>query len=91
MEELSQTVIDYVMCQGACAAGIVTLETLEGGPPSADLSYVLPKAKSAISFALPLDQSLIPPFLMKKDFLSHKRDNVLKNAQSSGIALLLAN
>ena len=91
MEELSQTVIDYVMCQGTCAAGIVTLETLEGGPPSADLSYVLPNAKSAISFALPLDQSLIPPFLMKKDFLSHERDNVLKNAQSSGIALLLAN
>lgn len=91
MEELGQTVIDYVMCQGACAVGIATLETLEGGPPSADLSYVLPKAKSAISFALPLDQSLIPPFLMKKDFHSHERDNVLKNAQSSGIALLLAN
>lgn len=90
METLSETVIDYVMCQGACAAGIATLETLKGGPPSADLTYVLPGARSAISFAVELDQELIPPFLMKEDFLSHERNNVLKNAQSSGISLGLA-
>jgi epoxyqueuosine reductase len=90
MESLTETVIDFVKCQGACAVGITTAENLEGGPPSADLSYVLPNAKSAVSFALPLDQSLIPPFLMKKDFLSHERDNILKNALSSGISLLLA-
>ncbi|MBW2616065.1 MAG: epoxyqueuosine reductase [Deltaproteobacteria bacterium] len=90
MEELSQLIIDYVKSQGACAVGIATLKTLKGGPPSADLTYVLPEAKSAVSFALPLDQSHIPPFLMKKDFLSHERDNVLKNAQSSGIALQLS-
>ncbi|MCK4786762.1 MAG: epoxyqueuosine reductase [Desulfobacteraceae bacterium] len=90
MEQLSQTVIDFVMCQGACAAGIATVETLKDGPPSADLSYALTNAKSAISFAVPLDQSLIPPFLMKKDFLAHERDNVLRNVQSSGISLGLA-
>jgi epoxyqueuosine reductase len=89
-EELSRTVIDYVMCQGACDAGIATVKTLAGGPPSVDLSYVLPGAKSVISFAIPLNQSLIPPFLMKKDFLSHERDNVLRNVQSSGISLGLA-
>jgi epoxyqueuosine reductase QueG len=27
----------------------------QGGAPSADLSYVLPEAKSAVSLALPLD------------------------------------
>jgi epoxyqueuosine reductase len=90
MNALTEIVMDYVMCQGACAAGIATVETLEGGPPSADLSYVLPGARSAISFAVALDQELIPPFLMKKDFLSHERNNVLKNAQSSGISLGLA-
>ena len=90
MEDLSQTAMDFVKCQGACAAGIATLETLRGGPPSTDLSYVLPDAKSAISFALPLDQSLIPLFLMKKDFLCHERDHFLKNALSSGISLGLA-
>jgi len=90
MEQLTRTVIDYVISQGACAAGIATLETLKGGPPSADLSYVLPEAKSAVSFALPLDQDLIMPFLAKKDFLSYEKDNFLKNALSSGISLQLA-
>jgi epoxyqueuosine reductase QueG len=32
---------------------------LEGGPPSADLAYVLPTAKSAVSFAVSLDKNFI--------------------------------
>jgi epoxyqueuosine reductase len=90
MEQLSQVVIDYVKCLGACAAGIATVDTLAGGPPSADLTYVLPEAKSAISFALPLNQKLIPPFLQKKDRISHERDNYRTNGLASGLSLQLA-
>jgi epoxyqueuosine reductase len=89
-EPLTQLVLDFVKCQGASLAGVATSETLKGGPPSADLTYVLPGARSAVVFAVPLDQALIPPFLSKKDFLSHEQDNVLKNTQASGISLLLA-
>jgi epoxyqueuosine reductase len=89
-DPLTKLVLDFVMCQGAVLAGVATIETLEGGPPSADLTYVLPGAKSAVTFAVTLDQELIPPFLSKKDFLSHEQDNVLKNTLSSGISLLLA-
>ncbi|MBW2284596.1 MAG: epoxyqueuosine reductase, partial [Deltaproteobacteria bacterium] len=49
--ELSRLVLDYVKCEGACAAGIATVDTLAGGPPSADMTYVLPGAKSAVCFA----------------------------------------
>lgn len=90
MQNLSQLVLDFVRSEGVCAAGIATLETLAGGPPSADLSYALPEAKSAVSFALPLDQSLIPPFLMKKDRRSHERDNFTTNLLASGLALQLS-
>ncbi|MBW1681017.1 MAG: epoxyqueuosine reductase [Deltaproteobacteria bacterium] len=90
MDELTALVTDYVMRQGACAAGVATLETLVGGPPSADITYVLPEAKSAVSFAVPLEQEHIRPFLSKKDFQSHEQDNVLKNALSSGIGLHLS-
>ena len=89
-EKMSRFVMDYVMKDGACAAGIVTVETLRGGPPSADLSYVLPEARSAVSFAVPLDASLIEPFLSKRDRLSHERDNFRTNNQVGGIALGLA-
>lgn len=90
MNKLTQTVIDKVMGEGACDAGIATIETLEGGPPSADLPYVLPDAKSAVCFAVALDQSLIVPYLNKQDYLSHTRDNTRANKVASGIALDLA-
>ena len=89
-DKLSHLVLDFVRCLGACAAGIATVDTLAGGPPSADLTYVLPGAKSAISFALPLDQDLILPFLGKEDRFSHERDNYRVNGLASGLSLQLS-
>jgi epoxyqueuosine reductase len=91
VKKLSKLVQEIVTIEGACAVGIATAETLEGGPPSSDLTYVLPHAKSAISFAVPLDQTLIPPYLMKKDRLAFEKDFIRANALASGIALHLAN
>jgi epoxyqueuosine reductase QueG len=90
MEDLSRTAMDFVMEEGACAAGIATVETLAGGPPSTDLAYVLPAARSAVSFAVALDQALVGPFLRKEDRLSHERDNIRANTLASGTALNLA-
>lgn len=87
MYSLEQIIIDRVTGEGACAVGFATTETLAGGPESVDLEYVLPGAKSAISFAVPLDQSFIPPYLMKKDHLSQQKDNTKVNKIASGIAL----
>ena len=88
--KLSRYVLDYVRCLGACAAGIATTETLAGGPPSADLTYVLPEAKSAINFALPLDRDAICAFLRKEDRVSHERDNYRMNGLASGLSLQLS-
>ena len=52
MNELTSLVLEYPLLEGAVKSGIATLDTLAGGPPSVDLSYVLPEAKSAmLSFA----------------------------------------
>jgi epoxyqueuosine reductase len=90
MKELSRLVMDYARCQGACAVGIATTETLSGGPPSADLTYAFPDAKAAISFAFPLNQELIPPFLMKKERRSHEKDNIDTNGLAGGLSLQLS-
>jgi epoxyqueuosine reductase len=90
-EKLTQTVKDMAMCMGACAVGIATTETLEGGPPSTDLSYVLPEARSAVCFALPLDQGLVEPFLKKEDFRSHNIDQIRTNVMASGMAFEISN
>ncbi len=90
MEELSRRVIDYLLEEGACAAGIATTETLAGGPPSVDLERVLPGAKSAISFAVPLDQNLLPAYLKKLNRRAHELDNLRANSLATGMAAHLA-
>jgi epoxyqueuosine reductase QueG len=90
MDNLRTIALDYALSAGACVAGMATPETLAGGPPSTDLSTVLPGAQSAVVFAVPLDQSLIEPFLGKKDRLSHERNNFQVNYLAGGIALGLA-
>jgi epoxyqueuosine reductase QueG len=65
MEKLTRRVLQLARCYGAGAMGIVSTEMLAEGPPSTDLTYVLPDAKSAVSFALPLDQGLIEPLVQQ--------------------------
>jgi epoxyqueuosine reductase len=90
LEALTQTVREMARCVGAAATGVVTTETLEGGPPSADLTYVRENAKSALCFAVPLDESLIEPYLRKEDHRSHEKDNVRASVIASGISLEIA-
>jgi epoxyqueuosine reductase len=90
MEALTRQVIEMVQSYGGALVGIATLETLAGGPPSADLRFILLEAKSAISFALPLNRDLIRPFLAKKDRLGHEKDNLDVNMQATGVAAHLA-
>ena len=90
MEQLTETVLDFVDCFEVCARGIATAETLSGGPPSADITYVLPGAKSAICFAVSLDQRLISPFLSKENRRDHEIDNIRANTMATGIAQRLA-
>ena len=75
MEDLRKIVLDQVKLGGACAVGIVTTETLAGGPESTDITKLLPGAKSAISFAYALDTDAIELFLSKKDRMPHERNN----------------
>lgn len=91
MNKLSKIVREFAVIEGALAAGIATIETLAGGPPSTNLSYVLPEAKSAIGFAVGMDQSLILPYLAKKERLPMEREMIRANVAASGIALHLAN
>jgi epoxyqueuosine reductase QueG len=91
MEITTEFVLNYVKTEGAVHAGVATPETLKGGPPSTDLSYVMPSAKSAIVYALPLILDNIPPYLGKKDRLSFEADYIHTSSLGDGIAVKLAN
>jgi epoxyqueuosine reductase len=90
MEELTGFVKEMAARLGAPIVGINTTETLEGGAPSTDLSYVLPTARSAVTFALPMDQDLIEPFFKKEDHDAHNKNNTRTNTMASGISLELS-
>lgn len=51
---------------------------------------MLPSAKSAVVFALAFDQSLIPPYLTKKDRISYEKNYLATNVVADGIAMQLA-
>lgn len=72
---LNQRIEDFLLAKGAIKVGFATVETLAGGPPSVDLSYKLPGAKSAVSFAYPLNKDYIRPYLAKQDRGSHEKDD----------------
>ena len=91
MEKITGRVKDLARCYGASAVGIVTTEMLAGGPPSTDLAYVLPNAKSAVSFAVALDQKFIEPWFNKQSHEAHFRNNIQANIVASGISLELSN
>ena len=90
MENLREVVLDQALLGGACAVGIATIETLEGGPESTDITQLLRGARSAISFAYTLDAGLIDSYLSKKDRVPHERNNIDVNNLASGAALNLA-
>ncbi len=53
--DLTHKVKEFPINYGASIVGITTLVTLSGGPSSTDLTYVLEEARSAVTFAVPLD------------------------------------
>ena len=91
MEKITRRAKNLAMCAGASVVGITTTEKLAGGPPSTDLTYVLPGAKSALCFAVPLEQAFIEPWLSKENYEDHLRNNIQTNVLASGISLELSN
>ena len=87
---LNAEVEEFLLERGAVSTGFATVETLAGGPPSADLAYILPGARSAVSFALPLDREKIRAFLGKRSHSAHEQDNLDANVRSSRLAKALA-
>lgn len=88
---LSSLTLDFPLVNGALASGIVTTDELAGAPPSADLSYVLPEARSAVSFAVPIDPAAIDAYMEKRDRRPLEEAFIKANMIAGGISLELAN
>jgi len=74
---LNQEVISFLLDKGVLSYGFANKETLAGGPPSTDITYKLPEAKSAVCFTVPMDRDIIRAFLRKE--MPDGRANYEKN------------
>ena len=90
MDELSKNLKEMAHTLGAFKVGITTTKTLAGGPPSTDLTYILPTAKSAVTFAVAFDQNLIEPYFKKEDHKALETNKVRTTTLANGIALEIA-
>jgi len=80
--------------EGAVSVGFATKKTLAGGPPTTDITYILPEAETAICFAVPLDKSKIRPYLGKhlpRGRFDHVIDNGDGYLKAFKIAKAIAN
>jgi epoxyqueuosine reductase QueG len=90
MGKLENEIRQFLLERGAIKVGFATLETMAGGPESADLTYILPEARSAVSFAMPLDKDEIRKTLAKESHNAFEKDNMEVNIRASQVAIELA-
>lgn len=87
---LNRLIEEFLRERGAIAVGFANRETLAGGPPSADITYRLASARSAVSFAMPLNRDYIRAFLAKEDRQAHEQDNLGLNFRVTQLSWELA-
>jgi hypothetical protein len=86
---LEREIEQFLKERGAIKVGFANKETL-AGPPNADITYILPEAKSAISYALLFDKAIIRDYLSKKNFPNHEGNRFDLNYRSVKISNELA-
>src|SRR5512139_2964123 len=87
---LEAAIEEFLLERRALGVGIATTATLAGGPPSADITYRMEGARSAVSFALPFNRDSIRLFLGKVDRVPHENDNLSTNVRSKDLSWELA-
>jgi len=72
---LKEEIISLARQMGIDKIGFTTRERLTDSPPSGDLGYVLPEARSAVSLVVALDKPPIRAYLSKEDQMGHVDDH----------------
>jgi epoxyqueuosine reductase len=75
MKDLKKEIISVAKEMGVDKVGFTSRDRLDDAPPSADLGYLLPNAKSAISLAIAFDKAAIRRYLAKEDQKSLNKDH----------------
>ncbi len=86
---MEEGIKDFVRARGVEVVAIAGPERLDG-PPSLDLSYTMPGARSVVSMALPMNTEAIYDFLSKRSPAPHNLDQFLSYQRLQRIGKELA-
>ena len=89
MPALEERIKDFVRARGVEVVGIAGPEMLDG-PPSLDLSYTMPGARSVVAMALPMNVDAVYDFLSKRSPAPHNLDQFLNYQRLQRIGKELA-
>ncbi len=90
LTELRDRLFAFLETSGACAVGVCTQKELAGGPPSTDLTRELDSARSAVVFALPLDDEKVEAYMGKIDHSAYQKDYIDTNTRAIGLSAEVA-
>ena len=88
-EQITAKVKEFPVNYGASIVGITTVETLAGGPPSTDLTYVLEGARSAVTFYpsdLSAEESALLTMFGRYLMILHRNDSAAVAATTASVA-----
>ena len=89
---LNQLIEEFLLERGAIKVRFANQESLAGGPPSTDLTYQIEGARSAVSFALPLDRDRTRRYLAKQEYHEEQIDVSIQSSKlSKACAQMLEN
>jgi len=91
LETIRDRLMAFVESAGCCSVGVCNTDTLAGGPPSSDITRELASARSAIVFALPVDELKLELYMGKIDHAPYQQDYIQANNILQGIAGELTN
>ncbi|MFP4474019.1 MAG: hypothetical protein ACLFOY_00575 [Desulfatibacillaceae bacterium] len=89
MSSTERRIKDFLKSHGVEVYGLAGPDRLIG-PPSLSPSYIMPKARSIVSFALPMDTDAIHAFLGKTNPAPHNLDQIRGNQGTYRLAAHLA-
>lgn len=72
---LKEEIVSMARGMDVDKVGFTTRERLADAPPSGDMGYLLPSARSAVSLVVALDKAAIRAYLSKADQMAHTRDH----------------
>jgi len=77
-DDLKRRLKAAARAEGVDLVGVGSRERLDLGPPSADLDYLMPGARSVVSLGVALDRGALRAFFAKEHWLGHGADRKRK-------------